>query len=205
MTGNSFRHPGSRSGFRRQYRFSQETEENAQNRREVCSCSESEEDGNTGNLPKSGRQRQKDPRKKAMNLLLYRDRTERELRERLQEAGFDEEETQSALDYVSSFGYLNDRRYAENYVYSKKGRESRHQMRRELEEKGVADRYIEEALAQIPEEETDQIYALICRRVGSPRPLEEKEVRRLFGYLSRRGFSSGEIWKALRKFQNGLS
>ena len=182
MTGNSFRRRGGSDEFRRKGRLSP--------------CTDPE--------PALESRRQKDPRKKAMDLLLYRDRTEQELRERLQEAGFSVEETQDALDYVSSFGYLNDRRYAENYVYSKRDRESRRQIRRELEEKGVADRYVEEALAQLPEDETDQIYALVCRRAGNPRRLEEKELRRLFGYLSRRGFASGEIWKAVQKFQEDM-
>ena len=47
----------------------------------------------------------------AMQLLLCRQRTEKELRHRLQEKGFSEEAEEEAIAYVRSFGYLNDRNY----------------------------------------------------------------------------------------------
>ena len=50
---------------------------------------------------------------KAMQLLLYRQRTEKELREKLYEKGFSENASEAAIAYVKSFGYLDDRRYAE--------------------------------------------------------------------------------------------
>ena len=143
----------------------------------------------------------RDPRKKAMDLLLYRDRTEKELRERLLEAGFDEKEAEKGISYVASFGYLNDRRYAENYVFGMQGRKSRCQIRRELEEKGVAEETVENALSEIPENATEQIYALLCKRAGEPHQLQERELRRLFGYLARRGFRTGDIWSAVRMFE----
>ena len=53
-------------------------------------------------------------RKKALKKLLVRDRSEKELREILRREGFQEAETEDAVEYVKSFGYVNDRRYAEN-------------------------------------------------------------------------------------------
>ena len=54
-------------------------------------------------------------KEKAMRLLLQQDRTEKELRDRLYRAGFSETASEAAMQYVSGFGYLDDRRYAENY------------------------------------------------------------------------------------------
>lgn len=149
----------------------------------------------------SGHAENRDPRKKAMDLLLYRDRTEKELRDRLLEAGFDEKAAEEGISYVASFGYLNDTRYAENYVFGMQGRKSRRRIRRELEEKGIAEETVENALSRIPENETEQIYALLCKRAGAPHSLEEKELRKLFGYLARRGFRTGDIWSAVRQYQ----
>ena len=54
--------------------------------------------------------------KKAMRLLEHMPRTEKGLTDRLIQEGFAPEAVQDALDYVRSFGYLNDRQYAESYI-----------------------------------------------------------------------------------------
>ena len=69
--------------------------------------------------------RAKEAVRRAMRLLMSRDRSERELLERLGREGFGPEETGTALEYVKSYGYVNDRRYAENYVMSAGGKKSR--------------------------------------------------------------------------------
>lgn len=75
-------------------------------------------------------------KEKAMRLLLQQDRTEKELRDRLYRAGFSETASEAAMQYVSGFGYLDDRRYAENYISFHKGR-SRKEISFKLKNKGV--------------------------------------------------------------------
>lgn len=145
----------------------------------------------------------RDPRKKAMNLLLYRDRTEKELLEKLRDAGFSEQEAEEGVRYTASFGYLNDRRYAENYVWFAKEKKSRGRIRRELEEKGIPEEIAEEALSVLPEDETGQVYELLRRKAGQPHCLEQKELRRVYGFLARKGFRQSDIWTGLRMFQAG--
>ena len=48
----------------------------------------------------------------AMNLLVKMDRTERELREKLKKNGYPAEVSRKAVDYVKSYGYIDDARYA---------------------------------------------------------------------------------------------
>ena len=62
---------------------------------------------------------------KALALLAFQDRTEKELFGRLCRAGFSEEASQAAVRYVKSFGYINDRRYIENYIMFQQGKRSR--------------------------------------------------------------------------------
>ena len=64
-------------------------------------------------------------KEKAMRLLLQQDRTEKELRDRLYRAGFSETASEAAMQYVSGFGYLDYRRFAENYISFLIGRRSR--------------------------------------------------------------------------------
>ena len=55
-------------------------------------------------------------KKKAMSLLNYNDRTEWELMDRLSGAGFSEEAVNGAMEYVKSFHYIDDERYAMRFA-----------------------------------------------------------------------------------------
>ena len=71
---------------------------------------------------------QRQARKKAMKLLERMDRTEKGLSDRLLQAGFSEQAVLDAVSYVKSYGYINDSRYALNYItyriHEKAGRRS---------------------------------------------------------------------------------
>lgn len=142
----------------------------------------------------------KDAALKAMELLNYRARSEAELRKKLLEKEYSEEDVEKAIAYVKSFGYINDRSYAQAYVSEKAAQKSTSMMRMELREKGIEDSLIEEALEQIEEEEEDIILCLLQGKSGEPHELDEKEYRRLYGFCARRGFSSGKIYKALKRY-----
>ena len=63
--------------------------------------------------------------KKVMEWVAYKDRTKKELEEKLYRAGFSEKASTQAMDYVMSFGYINDRRYVENYLMFQIGKRSK--------------------------------------------------------------------------------
>lgn len=138
--------------------------------------------------------------KKAMNLLLYKDRTEKELQKRLEECDFAPEEISEAMEYVRSFGYLNDRKYAENYILTYRMKKSRSMIVHELRERGIEEIHIEAAEELFPEDESDPAFELLKKKAGEPHRLEDKELRRCVGYLGRRGYRSGDIWKAVHRY-----
>ena len=80
---------------------------------------------------------QKNARRKAMLLLEHMDRTEKGLSDRLRQAGFSAEATEDAMNYVRSYGYLNDYRYAMNYISFRMGTKSRQKILQELSGKGI--------------------------------------------------------------------
>ena len=82
---------------------------------------------------------------KAMALLLHKDRTASELKDRLYRAGFSEKASDFAFSYVSRFGYINDLRYATCFIDYHKTSKSKNEIRRKLKEKGVADDVLAEA------------------------------------------------------------
>ena len=73
---------------------------------------------------------------RALHLLSDMDRTENALREKLRLGLYPQEIIDAAVEYVRSFGYLNDARYAENFVRSRQGIKSRREIRAQLLQKG---------------------------------------------------------------------
>ena len=90
---------------------------------------------------------------KAMALLLHKDRTKSELEDRLYRAGYSETASGFALEYVTRYGYINDRRYAENYIDYHKTSKSRNEIRRKLKEKGIGDDVLSEVFREVYERE----------------------------------------------------
>ena len=153
------------------------------------------------NIPAS--ESEKKAARKALDFLLVRMRTEKELMKRLADVGFSQQDIEYALEYVKSFGYINDRAYAEQYISSRSAQKGRALLKMELREKGVSDEIIGDALELIPEDNSEVLHSLIIKKAGEPHKLDEKENRRLFAFLSRRGFSASDIIRALRSYESG--
>ncbi|HHT68051.1 MAG TPA: regulatory protein RecX [Firmicutes bacterium] len=128
----------------------------------------------------------------ALRLLTVRDRSKQELRERLEQR-FSAEEAAEALQYTEDLGYVDDQRFAMNYVqYRNRTRPSgNYLLRFELRSKGVGDHYIDQALNP-PDMEYELALAVAKQRMASLERLEPiVRLRRLYGLLERRGFPSG--------------
>ena len=136
-------------------------------------------------------------RKKAMRLLEHMDRTERGLTEKLLQAGFSEEAVSDALSWVKELGYVNDARYAENYIAARIHEKSRQRIVQDLYRKGIGSADASAAWEEVCEleqpDERDMIRSAVLKKYIPGSKLDEKEMRRLYGYLARRGFRPGDI------------
>ena len=74
----------------------------------------------------------KEAKLKALQLLTGMDRTENQLREKLKQKEYPTEIVEQAIEYVKSFGYINDERYAQRYIEYKKTRKSKKELYMEL-------------------------------------------------------------------------
>lgn len=146
---------------------------------------------------------QKKARLKAMKLLEYMDRSEKALTERLEKEGFSAEAIQDAVDYVKSFGYINDVRYAQHYISYRMGTKSKQKIMQELYTKGIgretAEIAWEEAVEIEKPDEKAMIRKIIEKKFSAGDEISEKEMRRLYGQLARKGFSSGDIFSVLEE------
>ena len=138
----------------------------------------------------------KKARLRAMHLLERADRTEKGLRQKLL-ASYPEKVAEEALAYVKSFGYVDDRRYAENFIRFRCQSKSRLQILQELQRKGVdretALQAWEEVSAMEELDERGLLRSLVRKKYPPGSRLDEGQMRRLQGYLARRGFSWEDI------------
>ncbi len=139
---------------------------------------------------------------RAMNLLKARPYTEKGLRDKLSDGDYPEEAITAALDYVKSFGYINDTQYALDYVNTYKDRKNRMQMFAELQRKGVDKDLIEQAFAEElsddPESyEKEQILKFLQKKHYDPETATFEEREKILAALYRKGFSAELCRKVL--------
>ena len=148
-------------------------------------------------------QEQQQARRKALRLLEHMDRTQQGLTDRLRQAGFSEEAAEDAVSYVREFGYINDERYAFNYIMYRIHSRSRQKIFQELQQKGVDRQTIQTAWEEAEKLESPDEHALLLglieKKYSPDTELDEREMRRLVGYFTRRGFRQGEITSALEE------
>lgn len=148
---------------------------------------------------------QKDATRKAMRLLEHMDRTEKGLRDKLWQSGFSPDAVDAALAYVQSYGYIDDSRYARTYIAYRMDSKSRQKIIQELIGKGVDKEtavaaWEEEAALNSPDERT-LLVRTVEKKYAPGTELDEKEMRRLYGYLVRRGFQFSDISSVLEEME----
>ena len=137
---------------------------------------------------------------RAMHLLERMDRTEQQLRSKLIAAEYPPDLIDEAIDYVRSYHYLDDARYADCYVRVHGTTKSQGMLRMELQRKGIASDTIDRTLAA-QEEERDEsalIRELMQKRHFDPQNADAAERRRMYAYLQRRGFRGSDICREMQ-------
>lgn len=136
-------------------------------------------------------------KKKAMSLLKYMDRTEWQLRDKLAAKGFSEEAVEGAVDYVKSFHYLDDYRYAVHFVELHYEQRSRQRMRQDLYQRHVPEEYIDLALESICENDDVALQEALHKITKGETEFSYEEKQKIAGKLYRKGFRLGDIKRVL--------
>lgn len=135
-------------------------------------------------------------------LIEFKDRTEKELRDKFNEKGYNKNSIEDEIEFLKSYGYIDDKRYAEHFTHDainiKKWGKIR--IRTELVRKGVdretVDNTIEDAFFEL---EDDILLTQMQTRFKNSDLSNIKERTRIFNFFMRRGFSSDEIKGAMNK------
>ncbi len=158
-------------------------------------------------------------KRRAMNLLVRRDRSVKELTDKLSEDGYNEALTGAILDYLDSYHYLDDLRVAKQLVRANRDNKSIREVREVLKKHGISEEVSEEAVSTAyraaseetedcafddssasAEHETEVIVSILKKKHLTPEiisALEYDERQKLAAKLFRKGFKSENIRKAL--------
>ena len=133
---------------------------------------------------------------RALHLLTAMDRTETQLREKLQ-VSYCEEAVETAIEYVKSFGYINDERYVRVYIESKSRTKSRKQIEQELiYKKGISKEAVQRGFeeAQITDI-SEVIRKYMDKKKINPQTCDYEQKQKFFAYMLRKGFQIEDMKK----------
>ena len=141
-------------------------------------------------------------KKRVMNLLQRRDYTTAGLREKLREGAYPEPCIEEAIAYAASYGYVDDARYAEDFIRYHLEKKSRTRIEQDLIRKGIHRELIGEVFEKLAAEGTAQdeesmISVLLQKKNYDARTATGQEKQRMYAFLYRRGFHSEAINRAL--------
>ena len=133
-------------------------------------------------------------RRRALHLLERGDRTEADLYRKLCDGGYPAPVARDALEYVASYGYVDDERYASNYIRYHQDKRSRRRLISDLTSKGISADIIDRAMEQEFEtSEADQIRRLLEGRRFDPQTADQRERQKQIRFLLGRGYSYSDI------------
>ena len=139
----------------------------------------------------------------ALRALMRRAHSIFEMRRSLERRADDKALVRRVLDRLKRENLLDDARYARQFArhHAESRRRGHYRIARDLRARGVPDRHIEPALAEVFEEvnEAALLRKRIERRLRTLRgPLDQRKLASLYASLLRAGFSADAIRRELR-------
>lgn len=133
-------------------------------------------------------------KKRAMHLLEKMDRTKADIRSKLRRNGYPDEAINAAIEYIESYNYLNDERYAYMYVRNYCNSRSRNRIMQDLYRKGVDKDTINDAIeSEYSVDEVELIKMYIIKRGYDADNASMKDRDKMFRFLISKGFPLDEI------------
>ena len=139
---------------------------------------------------------------RSMNLLQSKDYTRKQLEDKLEQGEYPEECIKEAIAYVESYGYIDDRRYARDFIEYNLRNKSKKRIETDLMRKGIAQDVICRAFGELEDlgVEQDEL-AMACELLNKKKYCANmatiQEQQKMYGFLYRKGFQPDTIRKAL--------
>ena len=144
---------------------------------------------------------------RAMNLLQKKDYTEKQLRDKLSEGLYPREIIDDAIHYVKAYHYLDDERYARDYITYHMSIRSKNRIIQDLSGKGISKdiflHIVEELYVEEDSDvELDQIKKLLIKKNYDPELTDFKEKQKIMVFLMRKGFQMSDIRRAMNIYDD---
>ena len=124
-------------------------------------------------------------RERSLHIVARQDITESMLRGKLSDGGYNSDITDITIRFMKEHGFVNDERYAVNYVYCKADTKSRRQIEAYLYSKGIS--------AENENAESILIKKLIEKKKVDVTSMTYEERSKLMAYLVRKGFGYDSV------------
>lgn len=147
---------------------------------------------------------------RAMNLLKVRPYTYKGLSQKLKDGQYPDNIIKIAMDYVCSYGYVNDEEYVRQYVTTYMDRKNKARMRQDLLTKGAPKDIIDNVMSEIFEEadcdyEIEQIKAYLIKKHFDPDNSSYEERMKLLSALCRKGYSIEKCKRAIGSLEDSFT
>lgn len=127
-------------------------------------------------------------KKRALGILVKRDRTEKELRDKLTDSMNDSQSIEAAVQYVKSFGYVDDLGYARDYLYFKKEKKSYALIRRELGGKGIPSEILDVVFEEAGQQKAEDLIPQVKKYIRKFEELDFVAKRKTCAHFCRKGY-----------------
>ena len=149
---------------------------------------------------------------RTMNLLKVKPYTEYGIRKKLIEGGYPSEVIDIAIDYVKSFGYINDKQYALDYIAMDKERHSKKEIYLKLSQKGIAKETLDSAFSESYGSYSDsrkeasfdekELVVKTLKKRGFTGSETYEEKQKMLAYFYRRGFDMDLVFSAMDEIKH---
>lgn len=143
-------------------------------------------------------------KQKALAILKYMDRTEKELYTKLKDAYYTSDIITRTIEFLKDYHYLDDERYASNYINYKKTSQSKFTLKSKLMQKGINKDVLEKIIDIEYNFSTDNsdpemlaINKAILKKCKDTSNLAWEEKQKLISSLYRKGFDVDKIRKCI--------
>ena len=144
---------------------------------------------------------------RALNFLSYRDRSEKEIRTKLKDVGYNEQIIDWVIKELKRLKFLDDKRFAQSYAQTQMITRpmGEYFLKRELKQKGINSELIEQTVEKVYEEKDQFSVAMELAQQRKKRYQnidDMKMKKRVSDFLLRRGFGWDVVSEVLEQWEN---
>ena len=145
---------------------------------------------------------EKRAKERVLYLLNDMDKTEYEVSEKLKAGFYPQEIIDNTISYLKSYHYIDDDRFARQYIEQKKDSLSYRQLMQKLMNKGISKEILNEILEGKEDGELEALDKLLRKKNVDFSRISTEEKQKIYAYFIRRGFAYENIVKKINEFES---